>query len=239
MVTNKKEALIDDLLRETVTIIEQRDNMYFPTNFSLNDIVLKTKSFRTFASKIIDTIITKRQANGIKKSVFNDKLFKDLMDGKTIIWSDITGVVPEKKYEDEIKKMAEVEEKISDSLKEDLITSILKKLSIKNELIDGYFFSTNKDAILLPILVKNAKYFETEDIYDCFGIEIIDNIKDFFICISNNGVVINIEDNDSNYVGSLVSKDNVNLMSIKRINNGLNKEFIGELLISEDQINEQ
>jgi len=235
----KKGDLIDELLEEIVVKISDKDNMYFPTNFILKDVVLKNKSFRQKASKIIDKILVERQSQGIKKSKFDNKLYDQLLDGEVIVWSDVTGVVSEKEYDGQIVKLEKLEKEMGDKMKENLISSIIKVFAIKNEMINGYYFAKSKIAtLLLPKRIKDLQFYETEDIYDYMGIEIMDALDDLFVCESNDGAKIKSDNHNKSYLGTLVDANNFDLLGIKQIKTGVNKTYIGELLIPETKIGE-
>lgn len=239
MNSTKKGDLIDELLEEIVINISDKNDMYFPTNFALKDIVLENKNFRQKASKIIDKILTERQSKGIVKSKFDDKLYDQLLDGEVVVWSDITGVVCEKDYDAQINELETLEKEMGDEMKLKLITTIVNALSVKNDIIGGYFFVKNKEAtLLLPKRIKDLQFYETEDIYDYMGIEIVDVLGDLFVCESNDGAKVKSDNHNKNYLGTLVDVNNVDLLGVKEIKAGVNKEYIGELLIPETKIGE-
>jgi len=240
MDNTRKGNLIDELLEEVVEKILDRPEMYFPSNFSLKDIVLENKIFRQKASKIIDKILTERQSRGIVKSTFDDTLFDELVKGgKTVVWSDVTGVVLESDYNASISELESLEKEIGDEMKAKLIDNIISTLAVKDSIINGYFFAKNKNAtVLLPKRIKDLQFYETEDIYDYMGIEIVDSLGDLFVCESNDGAKVKSDSHNKNYLGTLVSADNSDLIGIKEAKAGVNKTYIGILLIPESKIGE-
>ena len=91
---------------------------------------------------------------------------------------------------------------------------------------------------MLPKRIKDLRFYETEDIYDYMGIEIVDSLGDLFVCESNGGAKIKSDNHNKNYLGTLVDVDNVDLLGIKKAKTGLSKTYIGELLIPETKIGE-
>ena len=221
MKITKKTELINELLEEIVKKLKIRDNVFYSDNYSLSDAIIKNTKFRAIAGKIINEILDDRQAGGISRSKFDDKLYKRLLDGETIIWSDITGVVPEKEYDKKIKQLETAEEMIGAKLKTKLITTILSDLTIDSKIVGGrVFVNDTAKTLLLPKIIKDLKFYETEDIYDYMGIEILDTMIDFFICISNDGAILKSDTHNKNYVGTLVDSENVDLVGNIKINIG-------------------
>jgi hypothetical protein len=232
----QKRKFIDELLTGMVDGIIETDNVYISANFDLKAAVLKNRSFRSNAEKAVEEILDERNEEGIVKSSINDKLYKKLMKGEVIVWSDCTGAVEEKKFDDTLKGIQNREEKMTNKIKDEITKQIITKLAIKNGIINGYLFSSaGKGTILLPSDIKNLKFYEPEDIYDYMGVEIVDRIKDLFVCISNDGAEILPDNHNKKYIGTLVDANKKDLIGIEKLKS-VNLKFSGELLMSESNI---
>jgi hypothetical protein len=229
---------VKEMLSNIVNEIVTDDNIYVSENFNLNDAVLNDKKIYKFINNALEDIISKRKDNGQKKSAINDELYEKLMKGEVIIWSDITGSVEEKEYEKFLKDIRENEQRSIEDIKKTIVKLILDNFGSKHEIINGYLISsTGKKSNLLPSSIENLEFYEAEDVYDYMGIEIDDRIKDLFVCNLTNVAKILPDTHNKKYVGILVSLTGKDLIGIKKVSL-TEKKFVGELLISEDEIGE-
>jgi len=236
MKPNQKTALIDEMLTDIVEIILAKSDNYFASNFDLKEVTIANKAFRAKASKLITKILSERKEQGMKNSEFNDELFDQLIDGKTIVWTDVTGVLLEDDYDKEITRIENEEGNVSSIMKEDFVKRITKAFSVRNDVLDGNVFSTNiVNLILLPKTISNLELYEAEDIYDYMEVEITANVADFYVCNPINGIKFKYTGNRQGKVVSLKGKTilTVTLDTNDRIN-----PVNGKLFISEDDIGE-
>jgi len=232
----QKIKFVDELLVEVVEQIEKRSDVYISSNFDLKTGILENECLNEHIEKSINKMLQKRNENAIANSVIDDELYKRLMKGRTIVWSDVTGSVMESGFDVALSVIKDKEGKIVCKMNDEIVELIMSKLAVKNDIINGYLISSaGERQILLPSEIKNLKFYEAEDVYDYMGIEIIDRIKNLFVCISNEGAKVISDTHNKKYIGTLIDANNKDLIGIIESNRD-RKEFQAELLIQESQI---
>ena len=236
MKANKKTELIDEMLKDVVETITNYADTYFATDYNLQESVLNDSPLRAKAGKIIATILDARKAEGIKKSVFDDDMFAKLVDGETIVWTDVTGVLVEGDYKDTITQIEQDEEDTSGKMKSDFIQKVISSLSTKSEILEGNVFTVaGTDAILLPKVIKDLEFYEPEDIYDYAEVEIVDSLTEFYVCDSESGITFKMTGNKT---GELIDASGTALIQIVNSEYNALETFFGKLLIAESDMDE-
>ena len=252
-----KSELIDSLLREVLTEITDDPKNFIADTFDIEKAIMGEPKFRSIAGKIVKNILKKRQEDGIDKSEFTDKLYNELQNGKNLIWTDTIGVVTEDAYNEKLRELEAFEKKIERDMKRNLYDSIYLNLSFPSDIVDGNVFAEylriktikNSDGsendievqinisnlLLLPKVIKDLEFYETEDIYDYIRVDIIDSIRDFFVCALNDSILLR-DDAKKEYSKIITDDKGTDLIGIKGIINKMSGglSYYGKLLISED-----